>query len=149
MPIVNRQTEPLLSVPTGMLPEPVKPEEPSTGSIFGAAFEQNNLVGSFLTNMSNVGGVDNKVDPTYNAWDEIKGTPYEDQWHVFATSNNSRYTGALKTQIDQENRNNRTLAAGGWTSTFANLSAGVLDPTILIPVGGEIATGAQGYRLLR
>jgi hypothetical protein len=64
-------------------------------------------------------------------------------------SNNHRYTDALKLQIDQEDKNNRTLAAGGWTSTAANLAAGILDPTIFIPVGGEIAKGAEGYRILK
>lgn len=147
MPIVNRIAEPITQVPTGVLPGPAPVAEPSTSEIFGAAFAQNNLVGSAFS--SNLIGLDNSSDPAYNAWDEIKGTPYEDRWHVFASSNNHRYTDALKQQVDQEDRNNRTLAAGGWTSTFANLSAGVLDPTILIPVGGEVAKGAQGYRLLR
>jgi hypothetical protein len=149
MPIVNRQPQSLLSVPTGALPT-LKPEfDPSTGSVFGAALQHNNLIGSYITNQLIEGGVDNKLDPTYNAWDDIKGTPYESHWDRFAQSNNPRYTGVIKQQIDQEDKDNRTLAAGGMTSVIANLAAGILDPTIFIPVGGEIAKGAEGYRLLK
>ena len=151
MPIVSRETgfNKLLSIPTGQLPvEPVQPA-PSTSEIFGAAFERNNLLGSTGVYLSNLGGVKNTLDPSYSAWDDIKGTPYESRWQEFAQSNNKQFTDALKMQIDQEDQNDRTLAAGGWTSTFANLAAGVLDPTIFIPVGGEIAKGAEAYRLLR
>lgn len=147
MPIVNRQPETLAQVPTGVLPTPAVVQPPSTSDIFGAAFEQNNFVGSFLT--SNVDMVHNEVDPRYNAWDDIKGTPYENNWDVFSVSNNKRYTDGLKLQVDQEDRNNRVLAAGGWTSTGANLAAGILDPTIFIPVGGEVVKGVEGYRLVK
>jgi hypothetical protein len=150
MPIINRQPEPLTLVPTGVLPEPAAPAPaPSTGEVLTSAFERNNLIGSAFTNDYNFAGIDNSLDPNYSAWNEIKGTPYESKWNIFASSNNHRYTDALKLQIDQEDKNNRTLAAGGWTSTAANLAAGILDPTIFIPVGGEIAKGAEGYRILR
>jgi hypothetical protein len=148
MPIVNRSPESVLALDTGSIPEPQLDVAPDTGSIFGAAFRQNNLIGSGLTHFGNFGGISNDTAPNYSAWDEIKGTPYEDRWHAFASSNNPRYTEALKRQIDQEDRDRRTLDSGGWTSTLANLSAGILDPTILIPVGGEVAKGLEGYRLL-
>lgn len=150
MPIVNRQPESLLALPSGVLPSPQQePEGPSTGSIFGAAFERNNLFGSALVHDYNFSRADNDFDPYYNAWDEIKGTHYEDKWEVFAQSNNSRYTSALKSQVDTEDRNNKTLAAGGGTALVANLSAGLLDPTIFIPVGGQIAKVRTGYTLLK
>lgn len=149
MPIVNRVSEPITALASGTIPDAVPDVAPDTGSIFGAAFRQNNLIGSAVTNAWNMGNVGNDPDPHYSAWDEIKGTPYEEHWQAFASSNNRRHTEALKHQIDTEQSDRRTLAAGGWTSTLANLSAGILDPTILIPVGGEVAKGFQGYRLLR
>jgi hypothetical protein len=149
MPIVNKQAEPITELATGSIPDPEADASPSTGTIFGAAFRQNNLIGSAVTDAWNMGGIANYRDPNYSAWDDIKGTPYEEHWQAFATSNNRRYTEALKGQVDTEQRDRRTLDAGGWTGTLANLSAGVLDPTILIPVGGEAIKGAQGYRMLR
>jgi hypothetical protein len=149
MPIVNKQPEPITELATGSIPDPEADASPSTGTIFGAAFRQNNLIGSAVTDAWNMGGIANYRDPNYSAWDDIKGTPYEEHWQAFATSNNRRYTEALKGQVDTEQRDRRTLDAGGWTGTLANLSAGVLDPTILIPVGGEAIKGAQGYRMLR
>jgi hypothetical protein len=148
MPIVNRSPESVFAQDTGSIPEPQIDVAPDTGSIFGAAFRQNNLIGSGITHFGNFGGIANDTAPNYSAWDDIKGTPYEEHWHAFATSNNARYTEALKRQIDQEDRDRRTLDSGGWTSTLADLSAGILDPTILIPVGGEVAKGLEGYRLL-
>lgn len=149
MPIVNRQQQPVTALATGSLPEASPAFDPSTGSIFGAAFRQNNIIGSTVTNAWNLGGTANTLDPSYSAWDDIKGTSYEDHWNAFASSNNRQYTDALKHQIDQEDNDRRTLASGGWTSTLANLSVGIADPTILIPVGGEVMKGLEGYRLLR
>jgi hypothetical protein len=150
MGIVSRETAaPVMGLATGALPDAIPQQEPDTGSIFGAAFRQGNILGSSIEAFKNFAGTTNDFDPAYSAWDDIKGTPYEQHWQAFAPSNNRRYTEALKSQIDTEERDRRTLSAGGWTSTFAQLGAGLTDPTILIPVGGEVAKGIEGYRILR
>lgn len=148
MGIVSRETG-VMGLATGALPDTTPEQEPDTGSIFGAAFRQGNILGSSAEAFKNFAGTTNSFDPAYSAWDDIKGTPYEEHWQAFAPSNNRRYTEALKSQIDTEEKDRRTLSAGGWTSTFAQLGAGLTDPTILIPVGGEVAKGIQGYRILR
>jgi hypothetical protein len=144
VPIVTREEDPLTALATGELPTARAPEEPGVGAIFAAAFRQNNLFGSYGSMLSNFAGTSNQADASYNAWDEIKGTEFEDKWQYFATSNNSAYTSAMKAQLEQEVADRRTLEAGGWTATLANFGAAVVDPTILIPVGGEIIKGAQG-----
>lgn len=147
MPIVNREPDPITQLASGALPSGMGEPEPSTSSIFGAAFRQNNLFGSFGTMAAHFWNVGNAPDRSYNAWEDIKGTPYEDKWQYFSGSNNAGYTAAMKSQLDRETRDRQTLDAGGWTATLANFGAAVADPTILIPVGGEIIKSAQGvYR---
>jgi len=146
---------PALTLPIGMNPIPEEEEArsgPAPGILetIGAAFRTENTVGSWLTREINGFGIDNSVDERYSAWDDIKGTPYEDYWDSFASSNNSRYTAFLKTQIDRENDDRRTLAAAGWGGTIAGMTAGIIDPTLLIPVGGEVAlAGKATWRLGR
>jgi hypothetical protein len=149
MPIVDRFADPLTHLASGALPTAPSAPDPSFGSIFGAAFRQNNVIGSGVAMAQNFWNVGNAADSDYNPWDDIKGTPYEENWRYFATSNNARYTEAVKRQIDTEARDRRTLDAGGWTATLANFGANIVDPTVLIPVGGEIIKGAQGvYKIL-
>jgi hypothetical protein len=149
MPIVSRVAEPITSLATGVLPDMTSLHDDSDTTVLGAAFRQNNLVASGITSWHFTGGINNEVDPNYSAWNEIKGTPYEQHWDAFAASNNSRYTKALMQQIDREEKDKRTLDSSGWAGTFANLGAVVVDPTILIPVGGELAKAGQAYRVLR
>lgn len=152
MPIVNRahasSVPEMLSLASGQLPDAPTVENPSVGSVIGAAWRQSNVIGSALA--AEAGGLfgasnDGQGEtPDYSAWDEIKGTPYENHWDAFADSNSPAYTAALKRQLDMEDRDRQTIAASGWTGTIANFGANVVDPTILIPVGGEILKGSQG-----
>lgn len=136
-----------LTTDVNAAPEAPDPPSPTFGATVGAAFRQYNTIGSAAFNIYNFSGVDNAPDPTYNAWDEIKGTPYVEHWKDFAASNNTRYTTALKNQIDQENEDKRTLAASGWTGTFTGMGAGIVDPTLLVPIGGEVTAAKSGYSL--
>ena len=151
MPLVDDKTIlPALTLPIGAvpLPEDVAPEKsgPSPGVLetIGAAFKTENTVGSWARREYNGWGISNEADANYSAWDEIKGTPYEEKWNSFVSSNNPRYTQFLKTQIDTEEEDRRTLAAAGWGGTAAALAAGIIDPTILVPVGGEVALAGKG-----
>lgn len=151
MPIVNRAAPDPFALATGALPnpDPAADPAPSLGATIAADFRLTNTLGAIGSRLHTFGGVSNDIDPTYSAWNDIKGTPYEDQWEKFADSNNSRYTAALKTQIDQEDRDRRTVAAAGWTGTGVGLVTGALDPAILVPIGGEVAKAKAGYTLGR
>lgn len=157
MPLVDDKTVlPALTLPIGAvpLPEDIQSEKsgPSPGILetIGAAFRSENTVGSWVRREYNGWGITNEADPNYSAWNEIKGTPYEDHWSSFVKSNNPRYTQFLKTQIDKEEDDRRTLAAAGWGGTVAGMVAGIIDPTLLIPVGGEVALAGKGaWRLGR
>lgn len=114
-----------------------------------AAFRQDNLIGSTLSNARL--GMDQRqlyaVDPTYNVYDDITG--YEDHAERFDQVYNKTAADALKANIDKETKDRQTLAASGWTGVGLQMLAGIADPTILIPGGALARAGKVGYSALR
>lgn len=121
-------------------PDPQDVPSPGAWDTLKAAFRTENIIGSLLNDDTLT--LDNTVEQGYNPWEDIVGTKYEDYWESFTRSNNRRYSEALKRKIDREEDDRRTIAASGGFGIAAAMAAGVLDPTILIPVGGQI--GAAG-----
>lgn len=119
---------------------PMQPDAPETdaGSVLGAAFRQENVIGSLIAQQT----AGNEPVAGYNAWDDIAGTDYEDLWDRFTASNNPGQTSALKRQIDMEREDERTLAAAGGWGLLASIGAGVFSPENLLP-GGTIYRGAR------
>lgn len=138
---------PDLMAPIGAIPlpeeEPDRQDAPSPGvwDTIKSAFRTENMIGSAISSETN--GVNNAVEQGYNPWSDIVGTKYEDHWKSFTRSNNRQYTEALKRQIDREEDDRRTMAAAGTLGTVSAIAAGILDPTILIPVGGEVAAAGK------
>ena len=150
MPLRDASTVvPDVATPIGATPLPEEEAvkagpSPGFGTLLASAFRTENTVGSWVNREINGFGVTNEVDEKYSPWNDIKGTPYEEHWSSFVSSNNPRYTEFLKKQIDSETDDRRTLAAGGWGGTVAGMIAGTVDPTLLIPVGGEVALAGKG-----
>lgn len=114
--------------------------------VWGSAFRQYNTIGSLLADK--VGGDTQPLthEPGFNAWDKIKGTKYEGNWNSFKDVFNSHDLAARQVQIDQETGDRKVLSQSGLAGTIAGVAAGVLDPTMLIPIAGEvqgIRTGAK------
>lgn len=122
-------------------PDPQDAPSPGVWATIKSAFRTENIIGSAISSETN--GVNNAVEQGYNPWNDIVGTKYEDHWKSFTRSNNRRYTEALKRQIDREEDDRRTMAAAGTLGTVSAIAAGILDPTILIPVGGEVAAAGK------
>jgi len=118
----------------------------ATSPVLGAAFRSENTLGSAVANAQDTWGINNDlVDPTYSSWDDIKGTKYEAYWKdTFIRSNNPGFTGALKASIDRQEDDRRTVEGAGLGGFISGMIAGVVDPTILIPGGGEIALAGKG-----
>lgn len=139
---------PDLMTPIGAIPLPEEGPDPQDAPSPGvwdtikSAFRTENMLGSAIVSETN--GVDNSVEQGYNAWQDIVGTKYEDHWKSFVRSNNRQYSEALKRQIDREEDDRRTMAAAGTLGMVAAMAAGILDPSILIPVGGEVAAAGKG-----
>jgi hypothetical protein len=127
--------------PIGVDREQLFPATPEGPSVMGAAFRQENLVASaanYLTRSTF------ESDPDHNSWDNIVGTPYEDRWENFVGSRSKAEDDEIKSQIDQEERDRATIASAGWGGVGASFLAGLLDPTILLPVGAPVKIGMGG-----
>jgi hypothetical protein len=140
-------------------PDMPPPPAPSFFDTLGAAFRQDNTVGSWLTSKGSsdpfgYGVLTAPVQPNYSPWDEVKGTPYADHWSEFAGSTSHEQTEALKAQFDQqaatEQMDRVTLSRAGWEGTVATMAASILDPMLLVPIGGEAGVGARtAYKIAR
>lgn len=123
------------------------PEEPEIApdvmSILGAAWRQDNTIGS--ANNNKMAGIDRSTrEDGFTGdvvWNEIQGTPYEQHWERFADVFNRRAVTALKSQIDMEREDRRILDAGGWTAVGAQFGVSVFDWPSLLP-GGVLVKGA-------
>lgn len=114
---------------------------PGVGSLIGATFRTENLIGSAVTQDLQGRGED---DPDFRPFDEIKGTQYEEHWPAFIDVRNQRQFFATMRQIDRERADRKIIdAAPWWMSVPASLAANLADPTILIP-GGAFVRGAKG-----
>ncbi|MDI3563566.1 hypothetical protein [Bradyrhizobium sp. Arg816] len=126
---------------------PARPDEVTDGgeAVWGAAFRQTNSVVSALQYMRNSGSY--APVPGYNPVTEIKGWGdpryFLDHGHSFVGSQSPAETQAIKSQIDQEETDRRTLAAGGKIGFIAQMGAGLLDPTLLLP-GGVAVDATRG-----
>lgn len=122
-------------------PDPFAPDtSPTIGQTAAAAFRQQNPIVSVIDAVSSMPG--NQPQPGYNPLDTLKGTPHEsDDLSIYAGSHNEGYTRALMARKDSEDADRRTLAAAGWPGVAASIGAGLLDPTMLLPVVGEARLG--------
>jgi len=136
---------PDLDLITGVVQRP-REAPPRTGllDVLGAAFENENTVVSYATQAQEL--LSNQLTPVdgYSSWSEVRGTPYEDAWDTFAGSQSPAETTMLKARVDRERENDRTLAAAGFGGFLAQLAAGTIDPTVLVPVGGELRLAGKG-----
>lgn len=126
--------------------------DPTFLETVGAAFRQENLIGSALTNANLWADQQalTKVDPNYNVYqdpdfaDFIKDEP--DAWDDVY---NRTAADAKRAQIEKERKDRATLSASGWTGVGATLVAGIADPTILLPGGALARTGKVGFNAVR
>jgi hypothetical protein len=126
--------------------------DPSFLETIGAAFRQENVIGSALTNTTI--GLDQaaltKPDANYNVYQDPEFAPYiKDAPNSWDEIYNRGAADAKRSQIDKERKDRATLAASGWTGVGAEIVASIADPTILIPGAGLIRTGKVGYSAVR
>lgn len=142
-------TAPLPATETLRIGE-VPQDEPAFLRAVGAAFRQENVIGSILSSERLRASMEDgfhDIDRSYNVFDDLKG--YEDHSERFENVFNRKAAAAMKAQIDRETRDRKILAASGWTGTALEMGASVLDPTILLPGGAFVKTGRAGYAVGR
>lgn len=130
--------------------------------MFGAAFARENSLGSLYNRVFGDGvegrfywhpdkvGDDGKRNIDYDAWGQIQGTPYEDSYPEFFWVSNDAEAAQVKARLDREFKREQILSESGGLGLVAGLTAGVLDPMNLIPVGGAaVKLSRLGGSLLR
>jgi hypothetical protein len=138
MPFITDQpAEPGYRVPEGVAQPVVTPESP----IIGPAFRQDNPVVN-LYQMLNREAF--PPEPDHNPMDVIRGTQYE-QHHLdnFLPSQSEAQTRSIMRRVDEETADKKALDDAGAAGVVAQLMAGIIDPTILLPAG-TIYRGARG-----
>jgi hypothetical protein len=145
-PTENRESG--LRLPTGAPPADLLPK-PGDGTVLGAAARQYNTLKSAYDYVSNRVGLQDEVG--HEPLDIIRGTKYEQNYlENFVKSRSTAETKMIMAEIDQEEADKALLSKSGWAGTIASIGMGVLDPTILMPVGaagGAIKGGLAALRV--
>lgn len=129
-----------LGLPEGFDLNPDEAEAPE-GSVLGAAFRMENPIVSGLTGY--VQDQSKPFDPEYRVWDDIQGTKYEGYADRFHNARDVEDVGQIKAHIDREMEDRAVLDAAGFGGWVAEMAAGLLSPTSLLP-GGAVYKGAKG-----
>lgn len=120
----------------------LNPEQPdSDASTLGAAFRRENPIGSRLNSFQY--DDDAPFDPSYRAYDDIQGTVYEGYSDRFVDARNAKQSAMMKAQIDRELEDRNALDAAGVWGVMAEMTAGLLSPSSLLP-GGAVVRGVRG-----
>lgn len=77
-------------------------------------------------------------DPDHNPIEAIKGTAFENQPDEFVGSRNAAETQSIMTRLEERRRNEQTISEAGPGGVVATLAAGMLDPTIFLPLSGAV-----------
>ena len=114
-------------------------DEPSVGDIAGALFRQENIVGSFFTEVA--GLPDTKDDPTFDAYSMFTEEEKSDQGFVATAiyADNDSELEAVRSQYARERQDRETIAQGGATSFVLGLPIAIADPISLLTIGGAVA----------
>lgn len=125
----------------------VAAQEIAQRSTFAAAFRLDNTVGAALSRQDT--GVDNHDDPNFDPVTYIRDNGMSGYEDAFMGVLNARRADAVKSQIQREEDDRRTLAVSGWTGTLAQMAAGVFDAPSLIPGVVAVRGAAGGYSIGR
>lgn len=154
MPLEAREQTTLMPYPVGRLPEKSITEPPGFFGGFVSsldeAFQLENTVGSSARRIADGPLGDRTIDYDYNPMDDPDIRPFlqnTDEARRFIYAENREQALDIKTRIEEERDMRAEVEAAGAGGYLAYFAAGLLDPMILVPVGGQLAKGAQGAKL--
>lgn len=135
---------------TGFAPRTPEVAKPSLGAAIGAAFGQNNTVGSAIGAFKDTFAMNDAARSNPMDFDPLRDLPeqYRDHASSFVTAVNPAQVEIIKRRVDDEIRARGVLARSGGVGIAASVGAGILDPVNLIPIGGWAAKGAKGASIL-
>lgn len=107
--------------------------DPSFGDLTSAAFKSDNVLYNVVNQISQP---KNLPDPQYDVFKDLGG--YEGYADRFIGAESQADSDQIKKRIDQETESKTTIASGGLEGVAASIAAGFADPTMYIPIGGEL-----------
>lgn len=125
-------------------PASVAQRDPTTGEIFSAQFQQNNILGSLASSKSLRYGLFGGDETPISDDDLNKGivdAGLHDYADRFLDTTTRGHFEAVKADIQRERENNEVIANGGMTGFAAGLVAGFLDVPTLLPIGHALKLG--------
>lgn len=114
--------------------------DPAFSTLVKASLENDNLIYNTARVFANTR---HEADPNFDVFDYVSRAGMEGYASRYIGTENEIDAEAITTQINTEQENKATIAAGGWEGVAAGAAAGLLDPTLLIPIGG---TAYKTYR---
>jgi hypothetical protein len=134
----------------GFAPRAPAAPKPSIGETIGAAFSQNNTVGSAIGAFKDTFAMNEAARSNPVNFDPLQDLPeqYRDHASSFVGAINPGQVEIIKRRVDDELRAREVLARAGGVGIAASVGAGILDPVNLIPIGGWAAKGAKGASVL-
>lgn len=116
------------------------------------AFRLENTLGSWISDETNKRWTVDEDFDFSTAYDSLPESYQlnEDISNKFSKALNQDHFNAIKSQIDRELEDREYMANAGWKGVVANLTAGIIDPINLIPIGGTaFRVGKGGYSILK
>jgi hypothetical protein len=121
-------------------PEVVRPA-PAGDEVIGAAFALENDV---LNAWELLNRPAFKADPLFNLTQSLKDTKYWENYREnFIGVKSQEELNFIASQIDTEEHQRDVLARSGWSGTVAMIGAGMLSPTVALPLLGP-SRGIRG-----
>lgn len=134
---------------TGPAPAPAAPVNLGFADIAGAAWRRGNVFGSSIAAMPLASARSEEPEIDLDPFEYAKGSPAELAPSFLARAKSRREIDAYNDKVRQEEQDRRTISAGGAMGVIAELTANLLDPTILVPAGGFVRAGKIGYSAAR
>lgn len=150
--MVDIINEPVVSArPTSELLSPAPAPEEGLGffDVIGRASEQTNLLTRGMIASYNASR-DSKVDPEYryeDHRDELRKDVPIEYWYEIAQGNSLEEAQFIKWRILDELDGKNQVARAGYKGTMALLTAGVLSPENIVPMGAAYSWANKGSRL--
>jgi hypothetical protein len=120
--------------------------EHSIGETMGAAFRQENIIGS----MWNSYNADTEAtNPDYDPIARLDEIGRPDLYEMAAYSDSNEEVDAMAARVDKEREDRQIIDESGWTGVVSSLVAGTVDPFILIPGTMQIKMGMKAMQVGR
>ncbi len=114
--------------------------------IMRAAWESENEIGSWLNSTQ----ADNTPEEGFNSWEELRKRGRETDFDSIVGVRNSKALDAALMNLDRERENKKILEAAPWyISGPAQIGAGLMSPTMLLPGGGAVKAVKGGFSISR